>query len=192
MTGHAFQCLLADDDILQAFLAVAAVLAPGRQFVFETRNPACAPWQNWVPARSEIALVTADDVAVRLWHQLVEITDDYVTFDQYHAFADRTAPVISRSCLRFCTLAQIEAFATAAGLRVVWVVSDWKGAAFTGIERRDYRTSSTGLGPAAQRLCGGPARRPGPLEIIPAQPAGHVHRLTDEIQIRHGFTHHRL
>ena len=27
MTGHAFQCLLADDDILQAFLAVAAVLA---------------------------------------------------------------------------------------------------------------------------------------------------------------------
>ena len=66
MTGHAFQCLLADDDILQAFLAVAAVLAPGRQFVFETRNPACAPWQNWVPARSEIALVTADDVAVRL------------------------------------------------------------------------------------------------------------------------------
>ena len=135
MTGHAFQCLLADDDILQAFLAVAAVLAPGRQFVFETRNPACAPWQNWVPARSEIALVTADDVAVRLWHQLVEITDDYVTFDQYHAFADRTAPVISRSCLRFCTLAQIEAFATAAGLRVVRVVGDWKGAAFTGIER---------------------------------------------------------
>ena len=103
--------------------------------MFETRNPACAPWQNWVPARSEIALVTADDVAVRLWHQLVEITDDYVTFDQYHAFADRTAPVISRSCLRFCTLAQIEAFATAAGLRVVRVVGDWKGAAFTGIER---------------------------------------------------------
>ena len=66
MTGHAFQCLLADDDILQAFRAVVAVLAPGRQFVFETRNPACAPWQNWVPARSEIALVTADDVAVRL------------------------------------------------------------------------------------------------------------------------------
>ena len=135
MTGHTFQCLLADDDILQAFRAVAAVLAPGRQFVFETRNPACAPWQNWVPARSEIALVTADDVAVRFWHQLVEITDDYVTFDQYHAFADRTAPVISRSCLRFCTLAQIEAFATAAGLRVVRVVGDWKGAAFTGIER---------------------------------------------------------
>jgi SAM-dependent methyltransferase len=135
MTGHAFQCLLADDDILQAFLAVAAVLAPGRQFVFETRNPACAPWQNWVPTRSEIALFTADDVAARLWHQQVEITGDYVTFDQYHAFADPTALVISRSCLRFCTLAQIEAFATAAGLRVVRVVGDWKGAAFTCIER---------------------------------------------------------
>jgi len=97
LTGHAFQCLLADDDILQAFLAVAAVLASGRQFVFETRNPACAPRQNWVPARSEIALLTADDGAVRLWHQQVEITDGYVTFDQYHAFADRTALVISRS-----------------------------------------------------------------------------------------------
>ena len=32
MTGHTFQCLLADDGILQAFLAVAAVLARGRQF----------------------------------------------------------------------------------------------------------------------------------------------------------------
>ena len=88
-----------------------------------------------MPARSDIALVTADDVAVRLWHQLVEITDDYVTFDQYHAFKDRTAPVISRSCLRFCTLARIEAFATAAGLRGVRVVGDWKDEAFTGIER---------------------------------------------------------
>ena len=78
MTGHAFHACWRMMISLQAFLAVAAVLAPGRQFVFETRNPACAPWQNWVPARSEIALVTADDVAVRLWHQLVEITDDYV------------------------------------------------------------------------------------------------------------------
>jgi len=32
-------------------------------------------------------------------------------------------------------LAQIEAFAMSTGLRVVRVVGDWKGAAFTGIER---------------------------------------------------------
>jgi hypothetical protein len=46
MTGHAFQCLLRDADIQLAFRAVSAVLAPGGQFVFETHNPACAPWQK--------------------------------------------------------------------------------------------------------------------------------------------------
>ena len=113
---------------------MAAVLAPGGQFVFETRNPACAPWQNWVPERSEIALVAPDGVLVRLWHQLVERQGDYVTFDQYHAFEGCAAPVVSRSCLRFSTVDQIETLATAAGLRVDRVVGGWQGGAFTGTE----------------------------------------------------------
>tara|TARA_B100000780_G_scaffold216713_1_gene156051 strand:- start:138 stop:320 length:183 start_codon:yes stop_codon:yes gene_type:complete len=60
-----------------------------------------------VPEWSKIALVAPDGVPVRLWHQLVERQGDYVTFDQYHAFEGCAAPVVSRSCLRFCTVDQI-------------------------------------------------------------------------------------
>ena len=41
MTGHAFQCLLTDEEIYDAFAAAAKCLAVGGKFVFETRNPDC-------------------------------------------------------------------------------------------------------------------------------------------------------
>tara|TARA_B100000787_G_C15939335_1_gene184239 strand:- start:69 stop:377 length:309 start_codon:yes stop_codon:yes gene_type:complete len=44
MAGHAIQCLLRDADIRLVFRAVVDILAPGRQFVFEIRNPACVLW----------------------------------------------------------------------------------------------------------------------------------------------------
>ncbi len=33
-------------------------------------------------------------------------------------------------------------------------------------------------------------RRPGPLEIIAAQPAGHIHAFADEIEVGQGFRRH--
>ena len=41
-------------------------------------------------------------------------------------------------------------------------------------------------------LCCSPSARPGPLEIIAAQPAGDVHRLADRVQARHAACFHRL
>lgn len=36
------------------------------------------------------------------------------------------------------------------------------------------------------------AGSPGPLKIITAQPASHIHRLADEVQAGHLASHHRL
>lgn len=45
---------------------------------------------------------------------------------------------------------------------------------------------------ASDRLTGRPAAGPGPLEIIPPQPAGHIHDFTDEVKPRHGLCRHGL
>jgi SAM-dependent methyltransferase len=39
MTGHAFQCLITDDDVRTSLAAVHAALRTGGRFVFETRHP---------------------------------------------------------------------------------------------------------------------------------------------------------
>lgn len=44
MTGHAFQCLLTDEEILETLTEVRRRLAPGGRFLFETRNPARRAW----------------------------------------------------------------------------------------------------------------------------------------------------
>lgn len=44
MTGHAFQCLLTDDEILETLVEVRRRLAPTGRFLFETRNPARKAW----------------------------------------------------------------------------------------------------------------------------------------------------
>lgn len=96
-------------------VAVAAVLVLGGQFVFETRNLACALWNNWVPERSEIALAAPDGVPVCLWYQLVERQGDYVAFDRSYAFEGSAALIVLLSCLWFSTVNPIETLATAAG-----------------------------------------------------------------------------
>jgi 2-dehydro-3-deoxyphosphooctonate aldolase (KDO 8-P synthase) len=45
--------------------------------------------------------------------------------------------------------------------------------------------------PASHGLPRRPARGPGPLEIVPAQPAGHIDDLADEIEPRHPLRRHR-
>ena len=53
MTGHAFQELGSDAEILAHFQAVQRLLTPEGRCVFDTRNPARRAWRNWVPERSE-------------------------------------------------------------------------------------------------------------------------------------------
>src|SRR6185369_5727379 len=45
---------------------------------------------------------------------------------------------------------------------------------------------------ALQRPAAGRGAGPGPLEVVAAEPAGHVDDLTDEIQARYALALHRL
>ena len=47
-------------------------------------------------------------------------------------------------------------------------------------------------GPPSGELAGAVTGRPCPLEVIAAEPAGHIDHLADEVETRHGAGFHRL
>lgn len=65
MTGHAFQCLLHDDQILDLFQSVAQRLTGRASFWFETRNPSATPWTRWTLDYAGPPIALADGVACR-------------------------------------------------------------------------------------------------------------------------------
>jgi len=47
MTGHAFQQLVADDDVQRSLRAIRTALIDGGRFAFDTRNPEARAWERW-------------------------------------------------------------------------------------------------------------------------------------------------
>ena len=129
MTGHAFQELASDADILAHFKAVRRLLTPEGQFVFDTRNPARRAWLNWVPECSERRLKLPGGGHVRVWHNVLDVSAGFVSFEEHYAFEQRgKGPeecLVSHSRLRFAALDEITALAAAAGLSVEGGHGDW-------------------------------------------------------------------
>lgn len=47
MTGHAFQCLVTDQDLRASLPAIRTALREGGHFAFETRHPQARAWEDW-------------------------------------------------------------------------------------------------------------------------------------------------
>ncbi len=52
LTGHAFQVFLKTADQQAVIDTIAAHLAPGGRFIFDSRNPLGEAWRTWVPEQS--------------------------------------------------------------------------------------------------------------------------------------------
>ena len=81
MTGHAFQCLVTDEDVAASLTAIRRALVPGGRFAFETRNPVARSWERW--AREGPSPVVDPDglqLEVRLTVPVVE--GDVVTIEE--------------------------------------------------------------------------------------------------------------
>lgn len=75
MTGHAFQCLLTDSDVLTTLRGVRDALKPGGRFVFETRNPAAREWEQWPKGGFEFPW---EGEQVRVFYEVRPIVGDVV------------------------------------------------------------------------------------------------------------------
>ncbi|MGW2395712.1 class I SAM-dependent methyltransferase [Kitasatospora sp. NPDC001664] len=123
MTGHAFQCLVTDQEVTASLAAVRTALRPGGRFVFETRHPRARAWEAWNPANAS-ELTTATGRSLRVEHRVESVTGDVVTFTETTAEAGRVVRT-DRASLRFLDVPALDAFLAVAGLQVEAHYGDW-------------------------------------------------------------------
>ena len=130
MTGHAFQCLLTDDDIDATLRGVRRVLADGGRFLFDTRNPRPEPWQAWTPAQSACRIESHEFGIVDLHHAVRAIDGAIVTFDTHYRFRRDDTLLTNTSRLRFIAQPELQARVIAAGFPAADWCGDWDPAPF--------------------------------------------------------------
>jgi SAM-dependent methyltransferase len=124
MTGHAFQVLLEDEDVIAAFETICMHLAPGGKAVFESRNRAIDWAKEW---SGELVLITPNGPVRESW-RVFPMENDRLKFESIYRFPDKT--LISKSELRFMSRAEAEVRLAAAGLDMESLFGDWDGAPF--------------------------------------------------------------
>ncbi len=124
MTGHAFQVLTGDEQLLTALAAVRSALVAGGRFAFETRNPLIREWEEWVPEHARE--VNDAGVVVRMAHQVeLPVEGDLVSFRTTYSSPGWDRPQVSRSTLRFLDAEALSGFLTRAGLAIEEQYGDW-------------------------------------------------------------------
>ncbi len=97
MTGHAFQVLVEEDELLATLNAVRLALADEGRFIFETRNPLVRTWELWIPENAVEVTDEAGNV-VRMAHQIeTPVVGDVVRFTTTYTSSERKGPRRSRS-----------------------------------------------------------------------------------------------
>jgi 2-polyprenyl-3-methyl-5-hydroxy-6-metoxy-1,4-benzoquinol methylase len=124
MTGHAFQVLLNDDDILATFASMRKHLDSGGLIVFESRNPAI----NWAAQWNYEMVLETPECVVHESRRFIAMENDRMTFELLYQFPDET--LISESELRFLSRNDIEERLTACGLYADKIFGDWDGTSF--------------------------------------------------------------
>jgi SAM-dependent methyltransferase len=131
MTGHAFQAIIADEDLRGAVAAVRRALKPGGRFAFETRNPAARAWERWRPENAA-TIIDAEGRPVRITTEVVAPFDgETVSFIHTFTGGHPSLPQVSRSTLRFLDPAALQSLLTEAGLRVEQQFGDFDGRPLT-------------------------------------------------------------
>jgi len=127
MTGHAFQCLLTDEEIRALFGAVADRLSPNGSFWFETRNPNAQAWARWAPENAQPALQLDAGRSVQVIRNVLAVKGEFVTFSENYVFDGGRQEMTSQSTLRFLDRGRIEQLALRSGLKIKELYGDWNG-----------------------------------------------------------------
>jgi SAM-dependent methyltransferase len=134
MTGHAFQCLVLDEDLRASLAAIRAALGEGGLFAFETRHPQACAWQDWNPSEAT-DIADAAGRALRVWHEVESVVDDVVTVTETTAEAGGAVLRVDRTSLRFLDVAALDSFLAGAGLEIEARYGDWHRGPVTGTSR---------------------------------------------------------
>ncbi|MBO0908221.1 class I SAM-dependent methyltransferase [Arthrobacter sunyaminii] len=131
MTGHAFQCLLTEGEILSTLEAVRSRLTPGGTFFFESRNPAARAWLEWDSSSAGPELQESSAGTLEVEWELIAAVEEpdgvVVTFEDRTRFLADGAHFASRSTLKFTPADVLAGLLEKAGFSAVDWYGDWNG-----------------------------------------------------------------
>lgn len=131
MTGHAFQCLLTDQDQLALFQTIVVHLNPMGRFIFDSRNPAKQEWREWDQTQSRRFFHHDKHGHVESWNDFVyDEGAGIVTYGTYYRL-DTGEILAARSQIRFSTQQHLAALMGQAGLEVDEWMGDWRGGSYS-------------------------------------------------------------
>ena len=128
LTGHAFQVFLTPEDRGAALTTIAAHLAPGGRFIFDSRNPACREWEEWGPEGSMRLVEHPRFGTVAAWNDVAQDpATGIVTYGTHYEIRATGKRLSAASRIAFPEKAELAALITDAGLRVERWLGDWEG-----------------------------------------------------------------
>ncbi|MBE1205570.1 methyltransferase domain-containing protein [Aminobacter carboxidus] len=131
LTGHAFQVFLTEEDQRAALDTIAAHLAPGGCFIFDSRNPLAKEWLQWGPDDSRRTIAHPTFGLVEAWNDAVQdAASGIVTYDTFYRVPADGWQFHARSRIAFPAQERLAAMMTEAGLAVDRWLGSWQGAAY--------------------------------------------------------------
>lgn len=130
MTGHAFQVFLTSADRRAVLEAIAAHLASGGKFIFDTRNPVHEKWRDWQPGRSDRIVTHPTFGQVKAWTETAwDAAADIATYRTHYELPEGRR-LSAASQIAFPSREELMGLLEAAGLTVDAWLGDWKGAPY--------------------------------------------------------------
>ena len=131
MTGHAFQCLLTDEDQLALLKTIAAHLTPTGRFIFDSRNPKGREWLEWSPKESHRFVEHPKHGKVESWNDYAyDEPTGVVTYGTYYRLGNGDL-LAAKSQIRFGPQPRLAELIAEAGLTVDRWMGDWQGGDYT-------------------------------------------------------------
>ena len=131
LTGHAFQVFLTREDRAAALATIAAHLAPGGRFLFDSRNPACREWEEWGPEASMRTVAHPRFGTVSAWNDAaLDPATGIVTYETHYEIRATGKRLSAASRIAFPAREELESLIAEAGLRTERWLGDWEGNAW--------------------------------------------------------------
>ncbi len=124
MTGHAFQVLLGDEDVISVFKTMRDHLKPDGRIVFESRNP----YIDWKSKWNYVITLNTSFGVMQESRHFIDYNENKMTFRLEYKFLDET--LTSQSVLRFWTRDEIVKNLADVGLSIDTIYGDWHQASF--------------------------------------------------------------
>ena len=118
MTGNVAQVFLTDDEWETSLTAIRRALRPGGHIVFEVRDPARKAWLAWTRAKTFKRIDVPGIGEVEGWCDVINNTDELVSFRWTYVFHSDGETITSDSTLRFQSRDAIEQSLRRCGFKV--------------------------------------------------------------------------